>query len=49
MVTQLKELDPVKISHYGKLSDNEDDLSKLWFINRVKTKVIYNKFKTIRI
>ncbi len=48
MATQLKELDPEKIKHYGKLSDNEDDLSKLDFINKKKSRVIFEKFKTRR-
>jgi len=48
MKTKLKELDPEKIKQYGKLTDNEDDLSKLVFIKKEKTRLIYNKFKTRR-
>ena len=47
-MTKLKELDPEKINYYGKLSDNENDLSKLIFIKKEKTKVIFQKFKTRR-
>ena len=48
MELKLKELDPEKIKHYGKLTDNEDDLSKLVFIKKEKTRVIFEKFKTRR-
>lgn len=48
MKTQLKELDPEKIKHYGMLSDNEDDLSKLVFIKKEKSILIFEKFKTRR-
>jgi hypothetical protein len=48
METQLKELDPVKIRHYGKLSNSEDDLSQLVFIKKEKTRVIFKKFATKR-
>lgn len=46
--TQLKELDPQKILLHGKLSDGEDDLSKLVFIKKDKTRIIFEKFKTRR-
>lgn len=48
MDTQLKELDPEKIKIYGKLSNSEDDLSKIVFIKKEKSKLIYKKFATRR-
>lgn len=48
METQLKELDPKKIKTYGKLSNSEDDLSKIEFIKKEKSKIIFKKFATRR-
>jgi hypothetical protein len=47
-MTKLKELDPEKIKIFGKLTDTEDDLSKVKFISKEKTRLILKKFKTRR-
>jgi hypothetical protein len=40
----IKEVDEKRLKMFGKLTDNEDDLSKIVFIKKDKTKLILKKF-----
>lgn len=49
MKTKLKEIDNIKLNHYGKLTEHSDliDDGKP-FIKKEKTRIIFKKFKTRR-